>query len=121
MSDSQQYPLITKELSFCYKLSFSNPFIFSTRCCKVVLFQAYIIGSYRFYSLKYQTLITLGCKKIRIRKLVLGKFLYFDTKELSLCLKLKFSNLCRCQLKDSNFLIFANWRCRPLIFQILII
>ena len=57
-----------KELGLCYKLKFSNPYIFAIRWCKPLIFQNYIVWFYRIQSLKYLWCRILGCKDIRIRK-----------------------------------------------------
>ena len=59
---------VGKELSLCYKLKFSNPYIFTTGWRRSLIFQTYIIWSNRIHSLKYLRFTTVGCKDIRIRK-----------------------------------------------------
>ena len=46
--------LLLKEVSFCHKLKFSNPYIFATCWCKPLIFQTWTILSNIVYSLKYQ-------------------------------------------------------------------
>ena len=60
--------LKTKELSFCHKLKFHNPYIFETSWCKPLLFQTPIILSNRIHSLNvYNTwLQAYRDQKIRV-------------------------------------------------------
>ena len=57
-----------KELSFCRKLWFYNPYIFGSQCRKSSIFQTYIIWSNRIHSLKYLRSTTLEFKDIGFRK-----------------------------------------------------
>ena len=59
---------ITKELSFCNKLKFSNPYSFATWWCKPLIFQTKTIRSNRINSLKYERSRRMGCQVIEIRK-----------------------------------------------------
>ena len=59
---------LSKELSLCHKLKFSNPYIHGTWCCRLLIFQTKIIWCNRIYSLKYLRSMTLGCRDIGIRK-----------------------------------------------------
>ena len=65
----KSYPFGLKEMSFCQKFWFSNPYIFAVWCCKPLMFQTIIIWSKRIHSLKYQRSSTLNYKEIGIRKL----------------------------------------------------
>jgi len=60
--------ILIKELSLCHKLKFSNPYIYGTWCCRLLIFQTKIILCNRIHSLKYLRSTTLGCRDIRIRK-----------------------------------------------------
>ena len=44
---------IAKELSLCHKLKFSNPYIFGTWCCRLLIFQTKMIWCIRIHSLKF--------------------------------------------------------------------
>ena len=57
-----------KELSLCYKLKLSNPYILVISWCKPLIFQTQIILSKKIYSLKFLRSMTLGCKYIGIIK-----------------------------------------------------
>jgi len=57
-----------KELNLCHKLKFSNPYIYWTWCCRLLIFQTKIIWCNRTHSLKYLTSTTMGCRDIGIRK-----------------------------------------------------
>ena len=57
-----------KELSLCYKLKLSNPYILVISWCKPLIFQTQIILSKKIYSLKFLRSTTLGCKYIGIIK-----------------------------------------------------
>jgi len=57
-----------KELSHCHKLKFSNPYIYGTWCCRLLIFQTKIIWCNRIHSLKYLRSTTLCCRDIGIRK-----------------------------------------------------
>ena len=60
----------TKELSFCHKLAFSNPYIFETWWCKPLLFQTWtIIWSNRINSLNYQRSRKTGWKELENQSL----------------------------------------------------
>ena len=70
-----------KELSFCHKLEFSNPYIFATGWRKPLILQTYMIWSNRNHSLKYLRSMSLGCKDIGIGKskfVAKTQFLSFD-------------------------------------------
>ena len=58
-----------KELSFCHKLKFSNPYTFVTWWCKFVIFQTQIIKSSRIYSLKNQSLQNWVANQSLLQKL----------------------------------------------------
>jgi len=60
---------ISKELSLCHKLKYSNPFIYWTWCCRLLIFQTKIIWCNKIHSLKYLRSTTLGCRDIGIIKL----------------------------------------------------
>ena len=62
---------LTKEMSLCNKLKFSNSYIFASWWCKPIIFQTYVIRSNRIHSLKKQMSTTSGCKDTRIKKLSL--------------------------------------------------
>ena len=64
----QKFTEQVKELSFCHKLKFSNPYIYGTWCCRLLIFQTKIIWCNRIHSLKYIRYTTLGCRNIGIRK-----------------------------------------------------
>ena len=69
-----------KELSFCHKFLFYNPYIFAVWWCKPLIFQTIIIWSKRIYSLKYQrspiyTYIEIGIRKSEF--VAKTQFLYF--------------------------------------------
>ena len=70
METKKLWKSMLKEMSFCHKLKFSNPYsyIYETWWCKALIFQTLIIWSYRIHSLKYKRSMTLGCKDTRIRK-----------------------------------------------------
>ena len=58
----------TKELRLCNKLWFSNPFIFSTQCCRPLIFQIMKLNRLNRLnnpSLKYQSFTPTGCRGIR--------------------------------------------------------
>ena len=57
-----------KELSFCRKLKFSNPYICAAEWFKPLIFQTLNIYSNRIHSLKHLWFTRLDCKDIRIRK-----------------------------------------------------
>ena len=57
-----------KELSLCHKLKFSNPYIYWTWCCRLLIFQTKIIWGNRIHSFKYLRSTTLCCREIGIRK-----------------------------------------------------
>ena len=70
-----------KELSFCHKLWFSNPYMFKTQCCRPLKFQTMKSVRLNNLSLKYQISIRLS-KEIGIRKLALvanTQFLFAQT------------------------------------------
>ena len=58
----------TKELSFCNKLWFSNPYIFPTRCFSPLIFQTMNSIRSNILTLKYQRFTSSDWKDIRIRK-----------------------------------------------------
>ena len=60
--------LLTKELSFCHKLRFFNPYIFATRSCRPLKFQTKNSDISNILSLKYKR-FTFGFKDKVIRKL----------------------------------------------------
>ena len=60
--------LPTKELSFCHKLKFPNPYIYGTWCCRLLIFQTKIIWCNRIHSLKYLRSTTLDFRDIGVRK-----------------------------------------------------
>ena len=64
--DFEKFP--GKELSLCHKLKFSNPYIYGTWCCRLLIFQTKIIWCNRIHSLKFLRSTTLGCRDIGIRK-----------------------------------------------------
>ena len=64
----QKFTKQVKELSFCHKLKFSNPYIYGTWCCRLLIFQTKIIWCNKIRSLKYLRSTTLGCRHIEIRK-----------------------------------------------------
>ena len=57
-------PMKAKELSFCHKLKFFNPYIFKTWWCKPLIFLTLTIWSTRIHSLKYQRSTSSDCKDI---------------------------------------------------------
>ena len=57
---------LTKELSFCHELKFSNPYIFVTWWCTPLIFQTKNIWSNIIYTLKYLRSTTLGLEDIGI-------------------------------------------------------
>ena len=57
-----------KELSFCRKLKFSNPYICAAEWFKPLIFQTLNIYSNRIHSLKHLWFTRLDWKDIRIRK-----------------------------------------------------
>ena len=59
---------VLKELSLCHKLKFSNPYIYGTWCCRLLILQTKIIWSNRIHSLKYLWSTTLESKDIGFRK-----------------------------------------------------
>ena len=59
---------LSKELTLCHKLWFSNPNIFRTQCRKPLIFQTYIFWSNKSHSLKCQRFTMLESKDIGIRK-----------------------------------------------------
>ena len=76
--DFEKFP--GKELSLCHKLKFSNPYIYGTWCCRLLIFQTKIIWCNRIHSLKFLRSTTLGCKDIRKRNLSLWQRInYFET------------------------------------------
>jgi len=56
-----------KELSFCLKLKFYNPYISATWFCKPLIIQTQTVWFDRIQGLKYQTSTLLGCKDYKIR------------------------------------------------------
>ena len=60
--------LVREELSLCNKLWFSNPYIFSTQCCRPLIFQTMNYVRLSNPSLKYQRFTPTGCRDIGIRK-----------------------------------------------------
>ena len=59
---------IIKELSFCHKLWFYNPYIFATLWCKLWYYKLRQLDLTEFFCLKYQRSTTSGCKDIWIKK-----------------------------------------------------
>ena len=59
---------ISKELSLCHKIQFSNPYIYGTWWCKLLIFQTKIVWCNKTHSLKYLRSTVLGCRDIGIRK-----------------------------------------------------
>ena len=57
-----------KELSFCHKLWFHNPYTFSTLCRRPSTFQTMKSVRSNNLSLKYQRFTPFGCEDIGIRK-----------------------------------------------------
>jgi len=55
-------------LSLCHKLKFSNPYVYGTWWCRLLIFQTKIIWCNIIQSLKYLRSSTLGCRDIGIRK-----------------------------------------------------
>jgi len=64
------YKTVSKELSLCHKLIFSDPFIFATWCCRPLIFQTIISVRLNNLSLKNHrfTVTPLSCKDIIIKK-----------------------------------------------------
>ena len=59
---------LLKELSLCNKIKYLTPNIFSTRWCKLLIFQTQITWFNRIHSLKYPRSTTFGSKDIVIIK-----------------------------------------------------
>ena len=60
--------LISKELSLCHNLKFSNPYIYRIWCFRLLIFQTKIIWCNKIHRLKYLKSTTFGCRDIGIRK-----------------------------------------------------
>ena len=57
-----------KELSFCHKLWFSNPFVFATQCNRPNIFKTMNSVRLNSISLEYQRFTPSGCEVIDFRK-----------------------------------------------------
>ena len=53
--------LSLKKLSLCHKSQFSNTYISTTKLCKPLIFQTYIVWYNRSHTLKYLRSISLDC------------------------------------------------------------
>ena len=91
-----------KELSFCRKLKFSNPYICAAEWFKPLIFQTLNIYSNRIHSLKHLWFTRLDCKDIRIRKsefVAKTQFLYQKFKKYFWSSLLRNSSLRELRLK----------------------
>ena len=108
-----------KELSFCHKLWYSNPYNFATQCRRPYIFQTMNSVRSNNHSLKYYRLTPSGFKYIRIRKFEFVATTNFFVKKLFyLNLKHKFKKhpvlhrhilmYCACSFQHSG----GSWRPR---------
>ena len=74
-----------KELSFCHKLKFSNPFIFANQCCGPLIFQTLNYVRSTDVSLKYQKCTPSSCKDIVMKKFELEAKTHESYEVLNFC------------------------------------
>ena len=85
---------ISKELSFCHELYFSNLYIFATQCRRPLIFQTMNSVKPKNLSLKYHSFTSSDCKDIGIR-------------QFEFVTKIQF--LYRLLIRDSDWLNFIHF------------
>ena len=101
LAESMWY--MTKELSLCHKLKYSNPYIYWTWCCRLLIFQTKIIWCNKVHILKYLRSTTMGCRDIGIIKLE------FVSKTQLLCLIMNSWNTNHCLFENYDSFHIINW------------